>query len=303
MGTSSALVQQFANIDAQAEQLTGFDQQYEQVDSGRYEGAFFAVEDNDASIFIETTNRTLVQRGAGPDGRLSAIVLLTEGDEPTMCNGVALTSNDVLLVGPGGSYDAVLSRNAIPAVIDVSLDANPLLGQQAGRVAGAVKKVSNDRIATRLRAFSMQSFQTYDQATMQAQVRGTEAQMLMMSLLTAQAATTGSAHRSVLVFRDAYDFMVANLDQSCSIAEVAASVGVSRRGLENAFIQCVGISPARFWRALRLNNTRRLLETGRWGVTEAALASGLRHLGRMAAEYRTQFDELPSVTAERSLVV
>ena len=131
---------------------------------------------------------------------------------------------------------------------------------------------------------------------------GIEAATLMAALITSQGADGGSAHRSVRIVRDAHRFMESNLDQRCSVPAVAAEVGVSRRSLENAFRRCTGVSPARFWRTLRLNNMRRLLETGRYRVTEAAHASGLTHLGRMSADYRDLFDELPSVTAERSWV-
>ena len=96
--------------------------------------------------------------------------------------------------------------------------------------------------------------------------------------------------------------METHLDSRCSIADVASAVGVSRRVLEHGFMQCVGLSPARYWRTLRLNNVRRLLETGRSTVTEAAFASGFHHLGRMAAGYREHFGELPSETMDRSAI-
>ena len=41
----------------------------------------------------------------------------------------------------------------------------------------------------------------------------------------------------------------------------------------------------------------------RHSVTEAAFASGLHHLGRVSAEYRPQFGELPSETLARSIIV
>lgn len=302
MSSAFAIAQRFANIDAQAEQLTGFDQRYEQVDAGDYRGTFFTAEREDVSVFIETTSRNLVQRGAGPIGRVSAVSLVREGDGATMSNGVELTSDDILVIGPGGSYDAFVPRNSIPTVVDVPVTANSLLVGHAERFGGAVRKVSDRHLAELVRAFSLRTVESYDPETMQADVQAAEAQMLMMSLLTAQAAATGSAHPSAVLFREAYNAMLANLGEITSITDLAREIGASRRSMEQAFSRCVGMSPARFWRTLRLNNVRRLLESGQWAVTNAAMESGLVHLGRMSANYRDHFGELPSETAARSRV-
>ncbi len=302
MGEALAVVQDFTNIDAQADQLSGFDQQYEQIDGGKYSGSFFAATAENASVFIETTNRTLWQRGAGPIGRLSAVLLVREGDVPSTCNGVDFTSNDVLVVGAGGSYDAAVSRGAVPMVIDVPSEANQLLARQADRVSGAVRRVRSAELAMALRSVGLRSLRTFNQESMRANIAETEAAMLMMSLATNQAASGGSAHRSVRLVRAAHMLMLRTISETVSIRDLASELGASRRAVENAFQSCTGTSPARFRRSLQLNNMRRLLETGRYTVTEAAFASGLRHLGRVSAEYRAHFDELPSATAERSLI-
>lgn len=176
-----------------------------------------------------------------------------------------------------------------------------MLARQADRVVGKVRKVSHRHLAERFRTFSRRALHTYDRSASEAVVHGVEAQMLMLSLLAEQAASSRSAHPSVTVFRRADQFMVDHIVADLSILDVATQVGVSRRAMELAFERCAGISPAKFWKILRLNQVRRLLESGHCGVAEAASVSGLGHLGRLSAEYRALFDELPSVTATRSI--
>ncbi|MCY4493418.1 MAG: helix-turn-helix transcriptional regulator [Acidimicrobiaceae bacterium] len=94
--------------------------------------------------------------------------------------------------------------------------------------------------------------------------------------------------------------MVDSLSEQTTIAELASRLNTSRRSVEHAFRESVGVSPNRFRRLLRLNNARRLLVRGGHSVTEAAMDSGLLHLGRFSAEYRSLFGEQPSDTARRS---
>ena len=127
-------------------------------------------------------------------------------------------------------------------------------------------------------------------------------QALMLELLTAPSAAEGSSHGSILLYRAARDVMLDALAESLSMPEIAARVGTSRRTLEQAFDNCAAVSPARFLKLLRLNNARRLIESGRHSVSHAATSSGLQHLGRFSSDYHELFGELPSRTALRAKV-
>ncbi|MDE0066792.1 MAG: helix-turn-helix transcriptional regulator [Acidimicrobiaceae bacterium] len=94
--------------------------------------------------------------------------------------------------------------------------------------------------------------------------------------------------------------MADSLREQIPISEIASRAGVSRRSVENAFRTSVALSPNEFRKLLRLNKARRLLEQDNHSVTEAAMDSGMFHLGRFATEYRRLFGELPSDTARRS---
>jgi transcriptional regulator GlxA family with amidase domain len=83
---------------------------------------------------------------------------------------------------------------------------------------------------------------------------------------------------------------------------LCAAAGVSRRTLEYAFDEHLGLPPMAFVRQLRLHALRRTLLASRLGestVTELAYRLGFTQLGRLAGEYRYAFGEPPSATLAR----
>ena len=300
----AATFQRYRSIDDQAEQLTGFDQSYQQLDCGSYNGAFLACDGDEVGFFVERTNRRLGQQGAGPDGVVSAVVLLS-APGPTLSNGTTFTMDDVLLVGPGGAYEAVVGAGVEPAVLSVTLESAAALplrrlsNQQIGRV----RRVADPELSRRFRAVAAGVLRSWDASEQSISVPRSVVQALMLELLTAPSAAEGSSHGSIRLYRAARDVMLDALPGPLSMPEVAARVGTSRRTLEQAFDNCAAVSPARFLKLLRLNNARRLIEGGRHSVSHAATSSGLHHLGRFSSDYHELFDELPSRTALRAKVL
>jgi AraC-like DNA-binding protein len=83
---------------------------------------------------------------------------------------------------------------------------------------------------------------------------------------------------------------------------LALAAGMSRRTLEYAFREQLGLSPSRFLRLLRLHGLRRELLARRHGdatVSDLAYHLGFTQLGRLAGEYQMRFGERPSATLAR----
>lgn len=83
------------------------------------------------------------------------------------------------------------------------------------------------------------------------------------------------------------------------IAHLSSLVGVSERGLRNAFNAVRGMSPKRFVIHDRLNEVRRALSDSRAAgttVTDIATEHGFFELGRFAGRYKAVFGETPSQT-------
>lgn len=92
-------------------------------------------------------------------------------------------------------------------------------------------------------------------------------------------------------------------ERRATVLDLAGATGVSRRTLEYAFEQQLGLAPAAFLRAQRLNRARRRLsevEPRETTVLEVASSFGFEHPGRFSAEYRRTFGEAPSQTLRRS---
>ena len=85
----------------------------------------------------------------------------------------------------------------------------------------------------------------------------------------------------------------------CIIPVLAGHLGCSRRKLELAFKQVVGISPLQYLNRRRMNNAFRDLANGsseQDTVTAVAARYGFSELGRFSGTYQKLFGEMPSET-------
>ena len=89
-----------------------------------------------------------------------------------------------------------------------------------------------------------------------------------------------------------------HLAEPITVGDIALAAGLSARGLNAAFQRVLGTSPSVYLRRARLAAARRdLLHAPHdTSVADVAQRWGFTHLGRFAANYRTEFDELPSAT-------
>jgi len=81
------------------------------------------------------------------------------------------------------------------------------------------------------------------------------------------------------------------------IAALSRFVGISERGLRNAFYTVRGLSPKRSLLTMRLSDVRLALVTSTAApttVTQVATQFGFYELGRFAVAYRQAFGEAPS---------
>jgi AraC-like DNA-binding protein len=108
----------------------------------------------------------------------------------------------------------------------------------------------------------------------------------------------GPVRRALEMIEDRYP-------EALTITDLAAASRISVRRLQAGFRRHVGVSPMSYLRGFRLDRAHDLLSRARpdaTSVTEVAMACGLRHLGRFAAEYQHRYGETPSQTLHRSPV-
>jgi AraC family ethanolamine operon transcriptional activator len=83
------------------------------------------------------------------------------------------------------------------------------------------------------------------------------------------------------------------------VADVCAAFNIPLRTFQRIFHETVGMGPAHYFAAMRLNQARVALLAGSpftTSVTQIALDHGFRELGRFARAYRRTFGETPSDT-------
>ncbi len=96
----------------------------------------------------------------------------------------------------------------------------------------------------------------------------------------------------------ALDFIDRNIHRALTMNEICREAAASERTLEYAFKEYSRVSPKLYLNSRRLHALRRALlaETGSAGVAEVASRFDYWHMGKLAADYRAIFNELPSDT-------
>jgi AraC-like DNA-binding protein len=99
----------------------------------------------------------------------------------------------------------------------------------------------------------------------------------------------------------AFQYMVANAQESITIEDLTRVTGVSGRTLYEGFRRFKGASPKACLTAIRMERTRKELLEGHGSddVTLIAQRWGFSHLGRFASNYQKIFGEKPSQTLRR----
>ncbi|KAF1031474.1 MAG: HTH-type transcriptional activator RhaS [Burkholderia lata] len=93
----------------------------------------------------------------------------------------------------------------------------------------------------------------------------------------------------------ARDYVLAHRSRSIGVPELCEQLHVSRRTLQNCFQDVLGMAPATYLRALRLNGARRdLCDRAAGSVQDVAAAWGFWHLSQFATDYRRMFGMRPS---------
>lgn len=131
-------------------------------------------------------------------------------------------------------------------------------------------------------------------------------ELLMSSLLHLQPSnfrhhfSDASIHSEGRVVRKALNFIETHLGDALTVADIARSVHLSKRSIQQVFHDELGVSPMAYVQRRRLEHVRDELVDAMpsEGVTVAAVAHrwGFNHPGSFAVAYRRQWGESPSTT-------
>jgi AraC family ethanolamine operon transcriptional activator len=303
------------DITEQASVLKAWNQSYCQLSPGVFDGSVTEIDTGAVRVLVERINRTVFQRGALPRGCIAVGVPLVLEGHALLCG--QRSHVDGLHVFSGGDGFEFLSpeqhlvvdiefytdRFESPALQEVLQGIEARIGRHAVVLDFAPERMQALRLTLRVMLGSVAANPgLLDHPLVCRAFEKTLVYALSELLEREPCGDSGGAtplSRSWRLTQTARS-CVEQTPSDCplSVAELVATLGVSRRTLQYAFQDAMGVSPASYLRVERLNRVRQALRDAD-SVTEAATRLGFWHFGHFATEYRALFHELPSDTFRR----
>ena len=294
----------------QAASLPDWDQRYEQLSAGRFEGEVDELRVGPVQVFAERANQTVMQAGRVCADRVS-VALVRVGRSPGWFGGHRLQGEQLIGVSSQGEFDLVASADTQILALSVDQAAlRELVAQVDGHGAELppVPLLLRPTSAAcveygRLLNAALRLAQTPSDHSAHPAARRMLALSLCDALLAnlrsgepAGALPPSAASRRRIVAR-ARQYMQAHAHEVIAVPDLCQAIGTSRRALQYAFEEVMQISPVTYLRAMRLNQVRSELRQNRAApVGDVAARWGFWHPSRFASDYKALFGELPSAT-------
>lgn len=319
LGTVRA--RRFNDLVAHANSLSAWQQQYDQLSAGAFQGALDELWFEDVQVFQERTSRALRQVCRIRQDAVWCGVTLRH--DSSRIEGREVGSDGVMVCGHGTEFELltpdgheifgiVASRKALQRhadAIGVALDATQF--EQAAWLPCGSQAQSRlrHRLAYLLREAARPCSVGTDALLAERPRRRAQQAALdaLLDVLSMHAPGRGDGgegagfgRRRQLV-RSVCAHIQRCPDEVHTVPDLCAAFHVSRRTLQYAFEQVVGTSPVAYLRNLRLNAVRRDIASGAAAtVHDAAARQGFWSLSQFAGDYRRLFGERPSQTQARA---
>lgn len=293
----------------QAASVSDWDQRYEQLSAGRFEGEVDELRVGPVQVFAERANQVVLQAGR-LNGQRTSIALVRAHASPGWYCGHRLTGEHLIGVAPQGDFDLVAGAGMQITALSVDTQA---LRDLLTLVEGADAQLPAVSALLSPSPGALENIRTLLHAALALAQAGASAcahtaarRMLVLSLVDAMLGCGGGSPAAALpasaasrrrIVSRARQYMQAHAHEVIAVPDLCRAIGTSRRALQYAFEDVMQISPVTYLRALRLNQVRHELRNPASGsVGDVASRWGFWHLSRFAADYRAMFGELPSAT-------
>jgi AraC family transcriptional regulator, ethanolamine operon transcriptional activator len=302
---------QFDDIDAMAASPLAWDQQYEQIGRGRFQGHITQVMLNSLQVGRVIWSPGVLQRGSAPTGTwVFGLPIAAEGSlhvrrRPAPPGALlAATSRDDVGFSATGRTDLMVVVLPTPRIdhwvqqrrgidkFDVDLPSRhwQVSPAEMSRRAGSLIEL--------LQALKVKPHDCFaEHALLQIEEKIFDVILDMIP----SAEVIEPLHNRARIARTVLEILDARRDNPPSVTELCAAAGARERTLYLSCMEAFGRPPAKLLTELRLNAAHRALLRSGKGTRVAAVAAlyGFNHFGRFAESYRRQFGELPSVTCAK----
>ncbi|CAG0990077.1 Melibiose operon regulatory protein [Burkholderiales bacterium] len=301
------------DADEQAACLRDWDQIYEQLTPGQFEGRFMEIWFRGIQVFREVTNRSVYEAGLMRDGeRVLGVPVMMQG-KGYFC-GRPISPDSIMTMRGGDELDfrapehfdivAVAVPESALALYAREIEQRDIEGDLGGLSVVAASKEKVDEFRAFLLTVLESVSRTPSMLKFPAMQKGLEHALLssVMKVLVpgeeAPRLASPPTVRHSLVSR-AQEYMRQHIDEPLTVEDLCRNLKVSRRTLQYSFQEVLQLNPVSYLRAMRLNGVRRMLKSAdpaRDSVQDIAARWGFWHLSHFATDYRRMFGELPSET-------
>lgn len=291
------------DIFEHANALPGWQQQYDQLSSGRLDGWLDVTQVDEVQLFRERLNQQVVQRISFPPDAVNILLPLAwpqEDEQGVIAQGRATVLpaiDEYRVVTPSGMDVLCLSVpfESLRGLLDDAVLAVLMASTVSRRVC-----LPPARLAKGIRALQALMEQSIGWQTLQLKRSLT---MLVVEWLET-AVDTGQAlprpsTRGYIVER-CHQWLMEAPDATPSVLQLCKRLKVSRRTLQYSFQTVAAVTPVQYLRSVRLNGARRALQQNpQANIAEVAERWGFGHSSYFTLEYQKLFDELPSALVRR----
>lgn len=314
---------EFNNIEEQAAFLNGYDQKYQQISAGIFQGQFHnTLLDDDLNVYVECFNQTLDQWGATPPDR-HAFMFFMDSSNTAHFGTQEFLGNDILYLPPGHSSDWRCPPNTTNCVIDISrqffdktIQGNFTSDQVIRKTFNEKKLIRDKDYTTLLRHTVKFIFKRYEQQSIRTILDGAKVGVkkslceLLVGMLANQeppstCLSTDVPSKNANLANKIQNFIKGKKGVDIHPSQIVQNFGISRRHLEIVFKNNYGISPSKYIQIVKLNEFRSALMAEKnfdKNIGDIAADFEFWHLSRLAQSYKLHFGELPSETRKKMRV-
>lgn len=314
------LRERFTNILDLTEQVQGWDIDFRQIDEGPLAVELLQVAVGACLLSRARFNRRFHQRGVSPAG-MRTFGLLESGATDTSWGGRALDETSLIVFHPLGEFEAVAAAGFECYVLSfaeqhlVEVAEHFGLEDELGRLDGTDMVTSQDAGEMRVLRHLLRSFcsetEDFHEANPEEEIPFDLATKLEYEIPGRILVALSGSNWELRLPPDELRYLVAeravafteeNSHEVLTVEDLCRATRVSRRTLNYAFRQHLGITPKAYLKSMRLDAAR--WDLGKSGpgtkIADVANRHGFWHMGQFAADYRRQFGELPSETLQRA---
>lgn len=316
--SASALLPRICRADdvyAQSRALSAWEQLYDQLHPGEFNGSLEEVVLDGMHLCHEQTNLSLLQHCLFTDDAVW-IGVPSANSAPSFINHAPVSCDQLALASGGRTFELltpaafsiagmVITRAGFAQGGCVGGEFEQLQGWAAQQSVLGVGASHVWRLGQRLRDIVTQHVATACPTPGMVNSIQDEVFDLLLGVLAVLTPPVDTPRQRAISQRklvsSAREYVLAHAADPISVLDLCREFYVSRRTLQNIFTQVLGVGPNAWLKMVRLNAVRRELlnpTSKHFTVKDAAMHWGFWHLSQFAMDYQQFFKELPSMTRQ-----